>query len=83
MAQYSTQKVKVMNFMRAYGEISQRDGFNIGVYRLADVIFRMKKDGVMLHTDYRKVLNADGSTSRVAFYSLISDENQLTLPFEE
>lgn len=79
---YNNQKTKVMNFMRAYGEMSQRDGFNIGVYRLADVIFRMKKDGVLIHTDYRKVLNADGSNSRVAFYSLISDENQLTLPFE-
>ena len=80
---YNNQKTKVMNFMRAYGEMSQRDGFNIGVYRLADVVFRMKKDGVLIHTDYRKVLNADGSSSRVAFYSLISDENQLTLPFEE
>lgn len=83
MAMYNTQKIKVMNFMRCYGEISQRDGFNIGVYRLADVIFRMKKDGVLIHTEIRKVFNADDSTSRVAFYSLISDTNQLTLPFEE
>lgn len=83
MAMYNTQKNKVMNFMRCYGEISQRDGFNIGVYRVADVIFRMKKDGVLIHTEIRKVFNADGSTSRVAFYSLLSDENQLTLPFEE
>ena len=80
---YNTQKVKAMNFMRAYGEMSQRDGFNIGIYRLADVIFRMKKDGILIHTEIRKVLNSDGSTSRVAFYSLLSDENQLTLPFEE
>lgn len=80
---YNTQKVKAMNFMRAYGEMSQRDGFNIGIYRLADVVFRMKKDGILIHTEIRKVLNSDGSTSRVAFYSLISDENQLTLPFEE
>lgn len=83
MARYNTQKVKAMNFMRAYGEMSQRDGFNIGIYRLADVVFRMKKDGILIYTEYRNVLNADGSTSRVAFYSLISDENQLTLPFEE
>ena len=83
MAMYNTQKNKVMNIMRCYGEISQRDGFNIGVYRVADVIFRMKKDGVLIHTEIRKVFNADGSTSRVAFYSLLSDENQLTLPFEE
>ena len=83
MASFVNQKNKVYNFMKTYGEISQRDGFNIGVYRVADVIFRMKKEGILVKTELRKVFNADGSTSRVAFYSLISDENQLTLPFEE
>ena len=83
MASFVNQKNKVYNFMKTYGEISQRDGFNIGVYRVADVIFRMKKEGILVKTELRKVFNADGSTSRVAFYSLVADKNQLTLPFEE
>lgn len=83
MARMANQKVKVLNYMRTYGEISQRMALDIGVYRLADVIFKMKRDDkIMIKSDIRKVINVDGSTSRVAFYSLISDEAQLTLPFE-
>lgn len=66
---------KVVMFMIKHGEITQRDAFNIGVYRLADVIFRMKKESYIVKTETRKVTNADGSHSYIAVYSFPDGEN--------
>ena len=66
-----TKKTKVMEYMQTKGEISQREAIWIGCYRLAAVIFDLKKrDGIIINTEYREVNNLDGSKSRVAFYSL-------------
>lgn len=72
-----THEKKVENYMRSHKEISQREAFLMGVYRLSAVIFEMKrkvdKDGRHIYhivTEYRMVRNRDGSQSRVAYYSL-------------
>ena len=81
-----TQMEKVVSFMTRNGEITQRDAYKMGVYRLADVIFRMKKpeNGYIVRTETRCVTNMDGSKSYIAVYSFPKDDdgNMLLLPFE-
>lgn len=66
----SAQCAKVLEFMKAHGEISQRDAYHIGVYRLSARIFDLKAYGNAIITSRREVINADGSKSHVAFYRL-------------
>lgn len=66
----SKQNRKVLEFMETRGEISQRDAYKIGVYRLSARIFDLKATGRQVITIRRTVTNADGTKSRVAFYRL-------------
>lgn len=59
----------VSNFIEEHGEISQRDAYLLGVYRLSARIFDLKASGRNVTTSMREVTNSDGSVSRVAFYS--------------
>ena len=64
-----TQTDKIIHYLNRYGSITQRDALNLGVYRLASRINDMKRDGIPIKTDMRKVVNADGTTSTIAVYS--------------
>lgn len=73
-----TQKAKVMNYMKEHGEISQRDAYKMGIYRLAAVIWDLiHEDHIYIKSERRKVQNSDGSFSRVGFYSL--PDNQMSI----
>ena len=66
---------KVYSYMMNHGEISQREAYKMGVYRLSAVIWVMKRDrGMLIKTDMREVINKDGSKSRVGFYSLVNND---------
>lgn len=67
---YTQQQQRVINYMRSYGEITQREAFFLGIYRLSAVIYEIKKS-MPIRSEWRMVTNADGSKSRVAFYSII------------
>lgn len=69
-----TQADRVYEFMRHNGEISQRDAYKMGIYRLAAVIFDMKEAGLLIKTEIRTVRNQDGTKSRVGFYSLLNND---------
>lgn len=64
-----TQTDKIIHYLNRYGSITQRDALNLGVYRLASRINDMRRDGIPIKTDMRKVVNADGTTSTIAVYS--------------
>jgi len=66
----NTQNARVLEFMKEGGEISQRDAYKMGIYRLSGRIFDLKARGEKIITIMRTVENADGSKSRVAFYRL-------------
>lgn len=68
-----TKRAKIIAFMKANGEISQRDAIYLGSYRLASQIFALKEQGYVIESNLREVENADGTKSRVAFYSLLSE----------
>lgn len=67
---YTKQQRMIINYMRSYGEITQREAFFMGVYRLSAVIYEIKKS-MPIRSEWRVVTNIDGSKSRVAFYSII------------
>lgn len=66
----NSQNARVLEHMREFGEISQRDAYKMGIYRLSGRIFDLKAKGEKINTVLRTVENADGTKARVAFYSL-------------
>lgn len=71
----TTQKERIIEWMKEMGEITQRDAIILGCYRLAAQIFEIKKAGIGIWTEMRDVKNRDGSTSRIAVYSLTHPES--------
>ena len=68
-----TQHEKILDYLRANGEISQREAYFMGIGRLASRICDLKKAGYEIITEMREVTNADGSKSHVAFYHLFEE----------
>lgn len=66
----STQEERILNYMKKYGKISQKDAIEMGIFRLASRICEIKKSGVPIVTERVKVKNRDQSTSIVAVYSM-------------
>lgn len=63
-----SQKQVVKDHMQIYGSISQKDAFNLySITRLADVIYKLKKDGIKIETEYRYVDTMYGKT-KIAVY---------------
>lgn len=60
----------IYEYLKGHKEISQREAYRLGVYRLSAVVFEMKRSGIRVFTELRMVNNADGTKSRVAFYRL-------------
>lgn len=70
-----TQEDRIINYMKKYGKISQKDAIEMGIFRLASRICEIKKSGVPIVTERVKVKNRDQSTSIIAVYSLGGEEN--------
>lgn len=72
-----TQCEAVLEFMRIYGEITQKDAYNMDIYRLASRINDLKREGYEIHTEYKKVKTRYGVT-QIAVYRLgDSDEKNI------
>lgn len=69
-----TQKDKIIIYMNRHGHITKRDAFKIGVYCLGSRIGEIRADGIPIKTEMKEVINADGSTSRIAVYTFDSKE---------
>ena len=78
MKKKTTQKERIIEWMKEMGEITQRDAIILGCYRLAAQIFEIKKAGIGIWTEMKEVKNRDGSTSRIAVYSLTQPESICT-----
>ena len=65
------QKQRVMDYIKVVGSISSMEAFqDLGITRLSDVIFRLKKDGYEFDTVTEKSRNRFGETTSFARYSL-------------
>lgn len=60
---------KVMRALEQ-GNLSQRDAYKMGIYRLAAVVHDLREAGVNIYTERRMVDNADGTRSNIAVYWL-------------
>lgn len=68
----NTQVEKIVSYSRSFGWISQREAYRLGIYRLASRISDMKRAGYRIMTEYARVENADGTSSRIARYKVIA-----------
>ena len=57
--------------------ITQRDAYNLGIYRLASRIKDMKDKGYQIETEYVRVENADGTFSRIARYKILKTPDEV------
>lgn len=69
----TTQKDRILEFMRLHGSITQREALSLGIYRLGARIWELKNDGYAIKMELIRVRNADGSHSYVARYSLATE----------
>lgn len=64
-----TQCEAVLEFMRIYGEITQKDAYGMDIYRLASRISDLKREGYEIETEYKRVPTRYGVT-QIAVYRL-------------
>lgn len=70
-----SQKKMVLDYIREFGSITPLDAFkDLGVTRLAAVIFELKKDGHNIHTEREHGKNRFGQATRYARYSFWKGE---------
>ena len=69
-----TQCEAVLEFMRIYGEITQKDAYGMDIYRLASRISDLKKEGYEIKTEYKDVDTRYGKT-KIAVYTLKEEQN--------
>lgn len=71
-----SQKKMVLDYIREFGSITPLDGFrDLGVTRLAAVIFELKEDGHDIHTERERGKNRYGHPTMYARYSFGKDES--------
>lgn len=66
-----TQKQRVLSYLQSYGSITGLEAFGeLGLYRLADVIFKLRQDGYDIETVYENKKNKWGEDVKYARYKL-------------
>lgn len=71
----SNQKQMVEKFLVERGSITGKQSMDeLGVYRLSDVILKLRKKGLVIHTQMINVSNRYGTTSRIAKYIFLGYE---------
>lgn len=71
-----SQKKMVLDYIREFGSITPLDAFkDLGVTRLAAVIFELKEDGHDIHKEREHALNRYGQNVRYARYSFGKGED--------
>jgi hypothetical protein len=70
-----TQCEAVLEFMRVFGEITQKDAYNMDIYRLASRISDLKREGYEIKTEYKEVDTRYGKT-KIAVYRLGGNDEE-------
>lgn len=66
-----TQKEKVLQYMKDFGRITTLQAFqDLGITRLAARINELRKDGVLIETNFINVKNRYGEKVRYAEYNI-------------
>lgn len=65
------QKERVLDYLERFGSISSKEAFeDLGITRLSDVVFKLKKDGYEFDTDIEHGENRFREKTHYARYSL-------------
>lgn len=71
----ASQKQMVLDYIREFGSITPLDAFkDLGVTRLAAVVFELKDNGHDIHMERERSKNRYGQPTRFARYSFGKDE---------
>lgn len=71
----ASQKQVVLDYIREFGSITPVNAFkDLGVTRLAAVVFELREDGHDIHTEREQAYNRYGQKVRYARYSFGRDE---------
>ena len=73
----NTQVTTIEHFCKCFCWITQRDAYRLGIYRLASRISDMKQMGYQILTEYVRVTNVDGTSSRIARYKIIKPPEEV------
>ena len=69
-------KTRLLKYLNFYKEITPLEAIrDLGNTRLSATIFRLKEDGVNIRTTNTKVPTRWGTTTTVAKYELVSEDN--------
>lgn len=64
------QTEKIIKYLEQNKKISQREAYRLGIYRLASRVCDIRRQGIPIISERKKVENADGTTSIISVYSL-------------
>ena len=68
------QENRILDYLADHGAVNPLTAWRAcGVYRLADVIFKLRKQGFDIRTETTTVINRFGEECRVARYKLFTD----------
>ncbi len=70
-----TQAEKILAFCKDHGSITQRQAFQLGIYRLASRMYDLGRAGYLVKKETLKVKNRDGSFSWITRYRILSKED--------
>jgi hypothetical protein len=66
------QTKRLQKYLTAHKTITQYEAWNkLGIYRLSDTVFRLRKKGLTIKTNLIDVDNQFGEACRVAQYELV------------
>lgn len=74
----SKQVERLKNHLMLYGSINPLESWlKLGIYRLSDVIFKLRKQGIKIETELTDVSNQFDEKCRVAKYVLVNPFTEL------
>lgn len=64
-----TQPNRLLDYLKLHGTINPLESWQqLGIYRLSDTVFRLRKQGYLIRTDLVEVKNQFNEVCRVANY---------------
>lgn len=64
-----TQSNRLLDYLKTNGTINPLESWQqLGIYRLSDTVFRLRKEGYLIRTDLVEVKNQFNEVCRVANY---------------
>jgi len=64
-----TQSNRLLDYLKLHGTINPLESWQqLGIYRLSDTVFRLRKQGYLIRTDLVEVKNQFNEVCRVANY---------------